>query len=637
MLEFLHSLNQIAASLLTVALIQAAAIGLGATILFELRLMPQGIVARATWAATLGLVTGGLVLALLGFAGVLFRPLIGLVTLISAAWGLFLIYNGWLLRPVTAEADDALSKDSLPSMLQPPRWLIFGLAALAAVVGVTSLVSALAPPTAGDALCYHLELPKAFLADHRLSYLPYHDNSTFPLLGEMWLLWGLALEGPVTAQLLCWCCGWLLAGATVVLAQPLVGRSWAAVAGLATVLVPGINNHMSAPLVDVPTALLTTLTLAAWLRAQESDDEDNWTIVAGVLLGAACGTKYVALVWGAAWCAVVAYQAWRKSEGRRELVKQAAIVAVIAVSVGGMWYVRAAYYRGNPIFPFLSAWLPGSIPPPETVDKTALGFHPWHLLSAPWQVSLNWESFGGRGHRLGVLFLMLLPALCTARKLRGLTPICLLALLYCAGWYLLRQNVRFLIPVVPLLLVAGVWSLIELGRWPTLPRRLAWALLGLVIALDALGPVRRAGANLAVACGWQSRDDFLLKHEPTYRAACLANTMLSEEARILSQDYRAFYFDAHITRESIFRRATHYEQALRAPHLAQELRKRGFTHLLLVKKTGSPAAESTALNQLVAEAQREEPRTGRRLACLDEYDFVDSDGVRRNYQLIELR
>ena len=59
--------------------------------------------------------------------------------------------------------------------------------------------------------------------------------------------------------------------------------------------------------------------------------------------------------------------------------------------------------------------------------------------------------------------------------------------------------------------------------------------------------------------------------------------------------------------------------------------------MLLVKKTGSPAAESTALNQLVAEAQREEPRTGRRLACLDEYDFVDSDGVRRNYQLIELR
>jgi hypothetical protein len=401
--------------------------------------------------------------------------------------------------------------------------------------------------------------------------------------------------------------------------------------------VPGINNHMAAPLVDVHTALLTTLTLAAWLRAQESDDEENWTLVAGILLGAACGTKYVAIIWGLAWCAVVAYQAWRKSEGRRELLKQAAVVVVIAASVGGMWYVRAAYYRGNPVFPFLSAWLPGSVPPPETVDKTALGFYPWQLLTALWQISLHSEWFGGRGHRLGILFLMLLPALLTARRLRGLAPICMLATLYCAAWYLLRQNVRFLYPVVPLFILAAVWSLIELGRWPTLPRRLAYALLGLVVSLDALGPVRRAGGNLAVACGWQTRDDFLLQHEPTYRAAAVANAILSDEARILSQDYRAFYFHAHITRESIYRRATHYEQTLHVPQLARELRKLGFTHVLLVEKTGARERESTTLNQLVAKAETGEPRVGRRLACLDEYQFVDSDGVTRNYRLIELR
>lgn len=45
MLEYLQSLNQIAASLLTVALILAAAIGMGSAILFEMRLKPQGIVA----------------------------------------------------------------------------------------------------------------------------------------------------------------------------------------------------------------------------------------------------------------------------------------------------------------------------------------------------------------------------------------------------------------------------------------------------------------------------------------------------------------------------------------------------------------------------------------------------------------
>src|SRR4029450_2739993 len=45
-----------------------------------------------------------------------------------------------------------------------------------------SLVSARAPAGAGDALCYHLELPKVFLARGSIEYLPLHENSTFPLL-----------------------------------------------------------------------------------------------------------------------------------------------------------------------------------------------------------------------------------------------------------------------------------------------------------------------------------------------------------------------------------------------------------------------------------------------------------------------
>ena len=39
--------------------------------------------------------------------------------------------------------------------------------------------------TAGDALCYHLELPKRFLQDGGLTFRPNDDNITFPLLAEM--------------------------------------------------------------------------------------------------------------------------------------------------------------------------------------------------------------------------------------------------------------------------------------------------------------------------------------------------------------------------------------------------------------------------------------------------------------------
>jgi hypothetical protein len=317
---------------------------------------------------------------------------------------------------------------------------------------------------------------------------------------------------------------------------------------------------------------------------------------------------------------------------------RAAVVLVIATSVGGLWYVRAAFYRGDPVWPFLTAWLPSSVPPPDTVDKTRLSLAPIEVVSAPWQLTMHPELFGGRGHRLGAVFLMLLPALLTARRLRGLATLCGIAAVYAGVWYLLRQNLRFLYPIVPLLIVAASWSLIELARWPIAAQRVALGIIGAMLALDAVGPLLRARDKMSVAVGWERRDDYLLRTEPTYRAASVVNATARSPARILSQDYRAFYFDDSVTRESIYRRATGYDRAIAGKPLADELKARGFTHLLLVGSIGTSGIRfDSTLAELVDRQRRHEIWSNRRLLMLDDYDFVDSDGVTRNYRLIELR
>lgn len=651
MLAILSAFGQVLASLAAAGLLMLAAYAIGSALCRRLRLDLGGTIESATWSITLGLVAGGMAIALAGLLGLLYRPAIAAATAAAAGWGLSILLQRRPRNAAQTENHDAWHDDSATSAPAPPKALRWGMIALALLVGGGSLISALAPPTAGDALCYHLELPKTFLAQHRLSYLPYHDNSTFPLLGEMWLLWGLALDGPVAAQLVAWCFGWLLAGATFILAAPLLGRRWALIAAFAIPLAPAINNHMAAPLVDVPTALLTTLMLAAWLRSRstsefhENIDERNdalgarnWTLVAGVLLGAACGVKYVGLVWTAAWCALVAVSLWQKSNQRRQIAVAAATVLVIACSVGGMWYVRAAYYRGNPVYPMLSDWIASSTPPPETVDKTPLPFTPAAFVTAPWQATIEPERFGGRGHRLGAVWLMLLPCLLWTRRLSGLAPLLALAAFYALLWFGLRQNLRFLLPIVPLLAVAAAWCAIELARWPVVWRRLALILLAGVVAVDTLGTLRRSRANVGVALAVQSRNEYLLHHEPTYRAACVANAILPDDARILSQDYRAYYFRPQVTREQVYRRMTRYDQALDGRPLPDALRQRGFTHLLLVESRGGSGIDFDAtLSTLVDRAGREDPASARRLACLDQYDFVDADGVVRHYRLIELR
>ncbi|MEX2560791.1 MAG: phospholipid carrier-dependent glycosyltransferase, partial [Pirellulales bacterium] len=409
-------------STVAVASIAAAAFGLGRPLLRGLAVGDDDALATGVWSVALGLVCGATLLAVLGLAGLLYKPVIAVLTLVAGAWGLV-----ELVRALERHRDShSIERTRASRPFEPPHdegplppgaWfsrIQLGVAGLAAA---GALVAALAPPTAGDALCYHLELPRTFLREHALVYLPDSDNCTFPLLIEMCYLWALALDGGVAAQLVHWAFGILLALATTVMARPILGKAWASSAGCLVLLVPGVTNQMTAPLNDVGLAAFTTLALAAWWRAAVDDDDSRWYLVAGLVLGGALGAKYLALVFALALAAAGLWLWWRQPGRRRQMLVGAAGMAVIAVSVSGLWYVRSAWHRGNPVYPFFHEQLGGQTPPDPGDGKLALGRNPLALPAAPWQLTLFPERFGGRGHQVGALFLATLPALLVCRRL----------------------------------------------------------------------------------------------------------------------------------------------------------------------------------------------------------------------------
>jgi hypothetical protein len=216
-----------------------------------------------------------------------------------------------------------------------------------------------------------------------------------------------------------------------------------------------------------------------------------------------------------------------------------------------------------------------------------------------------------------------------------------LAAIYAALWYGLRQNLRFLLPIVPPLVVAAVWVWIELRRLPLLPAALTTAAMLGMLALGAAAPVRRARDKAAVALGIESRAAFLARNEPTWRATQWANLELGPEDRLLSQDQRAFYFAGDVVRENIYRRRTAYDQSIEQPtELGQRLRDAGFTHLLLAESGDEQGISFDAtLSRLVDEqllAERHVDPRYRMLRLVTEYEFADADGPRR-YRLIGLR
>ena len=168
----------------------------------------------------------------------------------------------------------------------------------------------------------------------------------------------------------------------------------------------------------------------------------------------------------------------------------------------------------------------------------------------------------------------------------------------------------------------------ELRRFAALPRWLASSALACAVLLGVAAPLKRASDKWPVAVGVESRQQYLTRHEPTYLVAAVAN-QLPPGAKILSQDYRAFYFQPQIVRENIYRRRTSYDQSVRDDEsLRQCLAAGGFTHVLLCDVAGGVPQDNTLADLIDRYPVAVRPLFDQRVAHVD--------GERR-YRLFEVR
>ncbi|MEK6234023.1 MAG: glycosyltransferase family 39 protein, partial [Planctomycetales bacterium] len=448
-----------ARTIAALTLILLAAYGAGRPLLRAVLPRLADRLAVGTWSVALGLLAFGMLLACLGALGLLHPLAIQSATWACAAWAVF-----ELSRRDRSESEPSEGKPSESERRQdggkqlqdggapnetpgddpplaPHGWLLGSVLAMAAAACLAGFLTALAPVTDGDALCYHLELPKAFLQQQALVYSPYRECCTYPLLTEMWFLWAIALDGPVCASLVHWALGALLICASVLLAEPFLGRPWALVAGSVIALTPGVTNQMTAPLNDAAAAAFCALALVAWIRGVLRQEGVGWTILSGTALGGALGIKYLALLFAASLAASWLLHVARDRQALVASLRSAALVAVLAASVSGLWYARAAWFRGNPVYPFFHHALTGEGDPVSRPEKRPLGSHPLALLAAPWEMTMRPHRFGGRGHQLGAIFLVALPGLLAVRKLSGAGTLLAVAGIYAAVCLGLRQNV----------------------------------------------------------------------------------------------------------------------------------------------------------------------------------------------------
>lgn len=535
---------------LTLTLMVAAALGAGAALLYVARVADTlKLFERAIWAFVLGIG----ILGWLGFFLALTHKIFPFALILACAGCLPGLL--WLVRT----GDKFLFPACSP----------IGAALVTAITAVFffDLLEGLAPPADADSLAYHFAIPKLFLKEGGLFFIPRAQDGAAPLLQQMTYMIALGIGGEQAMTLWTMLTGWSATGMVFVLARRHVGIDWALAGAFVFLTTPAVIYGAGSGQVEVRNAAFVILAVLAAVAARENGHL-GFAALAGISAGFYAASKYPGLLFVAACALPILFQ-------QRWLSSGIAFGAAFLVA-GGQWYSWNAWNTGDPVFPLLFDILPYRDGVPWNSAQASFYKEFGRLAEHPLQVTilnLFWYPFEAtiapppqieaRQVGFGPIPLLLLPIAAVGIWLRRssvwrspvaiYSGVCFVAY---ALWFFLgpSQRVRFHLPIYPLLLVALVVAAERaVAEIPNLrgPAAAAFVAAFSIQSVAAVLFTINYGRYFVFE---EDRDAFLVRNSSRYAVVQWINGNLSMQDRVLVADRHInylldkpyFYFHAQV-------------------------------------------------------------------------------------------
>lgn len=492
--------------LLWLVVIVLVSIAFGLTVLRALRLAPDDLPREIAFGGALGLgILGYGVFALAALHWV--SPLAAVLLLAGCA-----ILSVPALRSVVPDLVSA-ARGARASRLV---WAGIFLFALHAAIHV---VSSFNPPIDLDVLGYHLPIAKLSITLNQLVVRPDIVYSNWPLHQEMLFQLGLLLSGDALAQLVSFYIATLTAFAIWACARQRLGSNVAMLAALIYYTIPVIGYEASIAYVDVGVALFSLLAcLAVWKWRETS--RAHWLALAAVMAGFAPAFKLSgAFIPALLFFGVV----WLAPQGKNR-VASGFVFAIIAGAVVSPWLIRTWVATGNPFTPYAFDLIGARGWTASAAHQSTAMFAPFgmgrdllSLVALPWNLTMNSTAFGGGN--IGPIFLAAFPLLLLARPIPpAIRAALVLTAAYFAIWFAVVQEVRFLVPILPLPSLVIAYTLVRWAATGRIARSFAVAIMALTVTANlillASNFARPPGSvpptkSLAVILGREARSDYL--------------------------------------------------------------------------------------------------------------------------------
>ena len=441
---------------------------------------------------------------LLGAVGCLNRPFISLIlfSLLLVGVGRYTELFSVLFRPIKKLEQRATWFTNKQWMEWLPPLLLWSALPFFGLI----LLGSFLPPIDFDVREYHLQVPKEWYLQGRITFLPHNVYGNMPMGAEMHSLlamvlmpgddnwWWGALAGKTIISL------FAVFGAMSLYAagKRFVSARAGAVAAAVYISIPWVGHVSMNGLVEAVwgfyffTALYVVL---IWIHTNLSISERSrrgLIIVAGLLAGAAVSCKYLSVplvvipIAGfigltKRWKHLIIGETDQVIEPSFKTSSGAVVLFLFAAACsGGPWFIKNACWSGNPTYPLLYNVFDGETRNPEKHEQWSKAHEPpgftWkHLVDDGFRMTFSsrWLS--------PLILPMVLFALMVGSHHRLICLLLLLTCYYGIVWWVFTNRIdRFWVPAFPLLaLVAGIGTTYVRGRW-------AWNAVVTVIVVGLL-------------------------------------------------------------------------------------------------------------------------------------------------------
>lgn len=360
---------------------------------------------------------------------------------------------------------------------EPASRMMWAAAALVALPFLILVVlNSCTPPRDFDVREYHLQGPKEWFLDGRITFLEHNVYTSFPFLSEMHSLSGMVLaddwnDGALTGKVILACFQLLTTLCVFATARRWFGTSAALVAALTYLTVPWtLRISLIAYAEGAITFYLIASVMSGLIASSVTDPavRNRLILLTGLLAGSAMASKYPGVV--SVVIPVGLLLLWSRRRPVAQLPATALLFAAGVLVTVGPWLIRNTVDTGNPVYPLVYGVFGGADWSPAMDAKWKRGHSPdnhdpseipQHLLSVV--SDSDWTS--------GLLFALAVPALLLWRSHVSSRWLWVMLIWMLVTWWLVTHRIdRFWIPVIPVVavLAGAAWTLFRGRLWHSL-------------------------------------------------------------------------------------------------------------------------------------------------------------------------